>query len=61
MIETDPEIPIHKLMPGAPVVQLLAEQDRMLTITKSVLRSDADYLIVGEARDGYAMDTVIRV
>ena len=61
MIETDPEIPIHKLMPGAPVVQLLADQDRMLTITKSVLRSDADYLIVGEARDGYAMDTVIRV
>jgi pilus assembly protein CpaF len=61
MIETDPEIPLHKLMPGAPVVQLLADQDRMLTITKSVLRSDADYLVIGEARDGYAMDTVVRV
>ncbi len=61
LIETDPEIPLHHLMPGAPVVQLLADRDRLLTITKSILRSDADYLVVGEARDGYAMDAALRM
>lgn len=61
MLETDPEISLHKLMPKAPIVQILAKDDKLKTITKYLLRSDADYLIMAEARDGVALDTVLRI
>ena len=61
MLETDPEISLHKLMPKAPIVQILAKDDDMKTVVKHLLRSDADYLIMAEARDGLALDTVLRM
>lgn len=61
MVETDPEIPLHKMMPEAPIVQLLADNERMTTISKNLLRSDADYFILAEARDGVALDTAVRI
>ncbi len=61
ILETDPEIPLHMLMPQAPIVQLLADNDRMTTISKNLLRSDADYFILAEARDGKALDTAVRI
>ncbi|WP_324823736.1 ATPase, T2SS/T4P/T4SS family [Sinanaerobacter sp. ZZT-01] len=61
MVETDPEIPLHQLMPQAPIVQLLADDDRLSRITKNLLRSDADYFIFAEARDGNALDTALRI
>lgn len=61
MLETDPEISLHKLMPNAPIVQILAKEDKLKTITRHLLRSDADYLIMAEARDGVALDTVLRI
>lgn len=61
MIETDPEIPLHRIMPNAPIVQIIADNEKLLAITKNILRSDADYIIVAEARDGLALDTVIKV
>jgi pilus assembly protein CpaF len=61
MVETDPEIPLHKIMPDAPVIQILADNEKLLTVTKNILRSDADYIIVAEARDGLALDTAIKV
>ncbi|MDR1571633.1 MAG: CpaF/VirB11 family protein [Clostridiales Family XIII bacterium] len=61
MVETDPEIPLHKLMPEAPVVQLIADQDKLKNISKNLLRSDADYFILAEARDGIALDTAVRM
>ncbi len=61
MLETDPEISLHKLMPKAPIVQILAKEDKLKTVTKHLLRSDADYLIMAEARDGVALDTVLRI
>jgi pilus assembly protein CpaF len=61
MVETDPEIPLHKLMPEAPILQLIADNDKMKTISKNLLRSDADYFILAEARDGVALDTAIRI
>lgn len=60
MIETDPELPMDKLMPEAPIVQLIADGKLLSAITKNLLRSDADYFIMAEARDGIALDTVIR-
>ncbi|WP_206458955.1 ATPase [Anaerovorax sp. IOR16] len=61
MVETDPEIPLQQLMPDAPIVQLLADESRLSGITKNLLRSDADYFIFAEARDGNALDTALRI
>ncbi|MDR3305989.1 MAG: CpaF/VirB11 family protein [Clostridiales Family XIII bacterium] len=61
MVETDPEIPLHRIMPGAPIVQLIADGDRLKQVSKNLLRSDADYFIIAEARDGIALDTAVRI
>lgn len=61
LVETDPEIPLHLLMPEAPIVQLLADGGRLDGIVKNLLRSDADYVIFAEARDGQALDTAVRI
>jgi pilus assembly protein CpaF len=61
MVETDPEIPLHKLMPNAPIIQLLADREKLRDISKNLLRSDADYFILAEARDGVALDTAVRM
>lgn len=61
MVETDPEIPLHAIMPEAPILQILADNERMARITKNLLRSDADYFILAEARDGNALDTAVRI
>ncbi|MDR1292135.1 MAG: ATPase [Clostridiales Family XIII bacterium] len=61
MVETDPEIPIHRLMPESPVMQLIADGDELAGISKSLMRSDADYFIIAEARDGVALDTAVRL
>jgi pilus assembly protein CpaF len=61
MVETDPEIPLHRLMPDAPIIQLLADREKLRDISKNLLRSDADYFILAEARDGVALDTAVRM
>jgi pilus assembly protein CpaF len=61
MVETDPEIPLHRLMPEAPIIQLIADREKLQNISKNLLRSDADYFILAEARDGVALDTAVRM
>ena len=61
MVETDPEIPLHRILPGAPVMQLIADGEALKGISKNLLRSDADYFILAEARDGIALDTAVRL
>ncbi|HWQ78919.1 MAG TPA: hypothetical protein VN381_08880, partial [Anaerovoracaceae bacterium] len=61
MVETDPEIPIHALMPEAPIVQLIADNEKLKHLSKNLLRSDADYFILAEARDGIALDTAVKI
>lgn len=61
LVETDPEIPLHRLMPQAPILQILADNEKMKSIAKNLLRSDADYFILAEARDGIALDTAIKI
>ena len=61
MVETDPEIPMHKILPDAPILQLIADGDELKAISKSLLRSDADYFILAEARDGIALDTAVKI
>lgn len=61
MVETDPEIRLHEIMPDSPIVQLIADNEKLKNISKNLLRSDADYFILAEARDGIALDTAIRI
>ncbi len=61
MVETDPEIPLHLILPKAPILQLLADGQDLLRISKSLLRSDADYFILAEARDGIALNTAVKI
>ena len=61
LVETDPEIPLHNLMPKAPIVQLIADNEKLSGITKNLMRSDADYIVMGEAREGIALDTLLRI
>lgn len=61
MVETDPEIPLHKIMPSAPIIQLLADDDELEEVVKPMMRSDGDYLIMGEARDGKALNVAVEI
>jgi pilus assembly protein CpaF len=61
LVETDPEIPIHILMPEAPILQLIADNEKLKHLSKNLLRSDADYFILAEARDGIALDTAVKI
>jgi pilus assembly protein CpaF len=48
-------------MPDAPIIQLIANGARLSAISKDLMRSDADYFILAEARDGVALDTAVRL
>jgi len=48
-------------LPGSPIIQLLADGDDLKAISKNLLRSDADYFVMAEARDGIALDTALRI
>jgi pilus assembly protein CpaF len=59
MVETDPEIALHLLMPKAPIMQIVADGDKLKGVIKKLLRADGDYMIMAEARDGVAMRMVV--
>lgn len=61
LVETDPEIPVKSMLPTAPIIQLIADGEELKHISKNLLRSDADMLIMGEARDGIALDIAVRI
>lgn len=53
-LATDPETPWHKIMPNAPIMQIIADGKQLATITKSLLRGDNDYVLLEEMRDAAA-------
>lgn len=53
LIQTDPEIKIHLVMPKAPIIPLVASGEELFKLASEILKSDADYIIVQEVRDGY--------
>lgn len=61
MVETDPEIPLHVIMPSAPIMQIVADGDRLKHITKHLMRGDGDYLIMAEARDPVALKVSVEL
>lgn len=58
-IQTDPEIRINDIMPGAPIMSLLADGAEASSLPQKLVRSDADYVVVAEGRDGYAYNLII--
>lgn len=50
-VATDPETPWHKLMPSAPIMQLVADGQDLIQISRSLLRGDNDYVLLEEMRD----------
>ncbi|MBK5253200.1 MAG: Flp pilus assembly complex ATPase component TadA [Peptostreptococcaceae bacterium] len=61
VIATDPETPWHKLMPEAPIMQLVADGVDLEMITKSILRGDNDYVLLEEMRDGLAYNIALEI
>lgn len=53
LIQTDPEIRIHEVMPKAPIVPLIGKDKELFEVASEILKSDADYFLVQEVRDGY--------
>lgn len=58
-IQTDPEIRIDEILPGAPVMSLIADGEELAELSKKIVRSDADYMVVAEGRDGYAFNLIV--
>jgi pilus assembly protein CpaF len=61
LIESNPEIPLHELMPDAPIMQIIADGEELEGITKKLMRSDGDYIICGEARDGNMLSLLVDI
>lgn len=61
LLETDPEIPLHVIMPTAPIIQMIADNEDLDNILKPLMRSDGDYLVMGEARDGRALRQMLMI
>lgn len=60
IIQTDPEILIHKFMPTAPIMSIIIDSPHDYEeVSKGIKRSDADYVVVAEARDGYSHNIAI--
>ncbi|QSX04919.1 Flp pilus assembly complex ATPase component TadA [Sedimentibacter sp. zth1] len=61
IVETRPEIPLKDIMPNAPIIPLVVDTEEKLSkIRASIMRSDADYVIMAEARDAYAFDIALK-
>ncbi|MEE0741182.1 MAG: ATPase, T2SS/T4P/T4SS family [Emergencia sp.] len=60
-IATDPETPWHLLMPEAPIMQLVADGQRLASMTKSLLRGDNDYILLEEMRDAEAFHLALDI
>ena len=61
LIETNAEIPLHSLMADSPIMQLIADGDGLKNIAKQLMRSDGDYIICGEARDGNMLGLMVDI
>lgn len=60
-IATDPDTPGQEILPQAPIMQLVADGSRLVSITKSLLRGDNDYILLEEMRDGAAFHLALDI
>ena len=60
-IATDPETDWEKIMPDAPVMQLICDGKELEGITKPLLRGDNDYALIEEMRDAEAFSIALEL
>ena len=60
-IATDPETPWHRIMPDVPIMQLVADNEELEVISKSLLRGDNDYILLEEMRDAAAYKLAVDI
>jgi len=61
IIETRPELPIKNILPDSPIISLVVNsEEKLKRIRPSIMRSDADYVVMAEARDAYAYDIALK-
>lgn len=60
-VATDPETNWRAICPEAPIMQLVADGKELLSIEKSLKRSDADYVILEEMRDATAYNLFLGI
>lgn len=62
IIGTDAELDLNKILPEAPILNIIADTpEKLKSIIPRVLRSDADYFCFPEARDGASLDIAVTV
>lgn len=59
MIEKDPEIPLHEIMPDAPIMQFVPSDKNVDAVIAYAKRSDSQYVILGEAKDGIYLNLAV--
>lgn len=60
-VATDPETDWFKIMPEAPLMQLVADGKQLEEITRPLMRGDNDYIILEEMRDAVAFRTALEI
>lgn len=58
-VETDDETQYDKLMPNAPIMQFCPDAENEDTVLERIKRSDAAYIVVGEARNGRYLSLMV--
>ncbi len=59
LIESSDEIQGHKRLQGAPLMQLVPTKEYEDVVISTAKRSDVDYVVIGEARNGKYMDIFV--
>lgn len=59
LIEKDPENPYHLILPFSPIMQLNPYDEYMDIVISTAKRSDAKYVVIGEARDGQLLNIAV--
>ncbi len=60
-IATDNETQWNKIMPDAPIMQLVVDNESLDGIVKSLMRGDNDYIIMEEMRDASAFNLALEI
>lgn len=60
-VETTSEVSMKDLLPDAPIMELISDGEELEDMVKPLMRSDADYLMIGEAREGRALRLMLRM
>lgn len=51
-VQTDPEVISSKINPNSPIMDIVADGDRLKRLMKDLVRGDGDYISMLESRDG---------